>query len=322
MLNAARTRLPRHRRHHRLHELPRRRRARPRPGHPGRPHGHGRRPPPADVPAGQARGRRGLRLRASPRPSTRSALHGHHRADLLRVPPPAARHRPGVDLRLQRLHPDARPRPQAGRPPRHDRPAADGRPRGARRQPGHRRPPTAQERGRGRATGLPRLRAVHRGLPRGDGPRRPGRRSDSSSTARRTTTSARSPAGSPTSTRPGRRSRRRTRVFVEAEATRSSPIDYVLPAPPAIAWEYLTSPARRPHWQTGVTDIDEAAAGGRRGVGHDQPLRPRQGRDRRGDPRLAAVRVLHASSWQMPIPGIPKFTLMYAFEPGGRRDPR
>ena len=37
-----------------------------------------------------------------------SALHGHRRPDLLRVPATAARYRPGLDMRLQRLHPHAR----------------------------------------------------------------------------------------------------------------------------------------------------------------------------------------------------------------------
>ena len=44
-------------------------------------------------------------------------------------------------------------------------------------------------------------------------------------------------------------------------------LDIELPAPPAIAWEYLTSPARRPRWQTGTIQIIEDLGNGRRGAG-------------------------------------------------------
>lgn len=40
-----------------------------------------------------------------------------------------------------------------------------------------------------------------------------------------------------------------------------------LPAPPPVAWEYLTAPQKRALWGTSVTSIDEQTAGGRRGVG-------------------------------------------------------
>ena len=86
-------------------ELPRRRRARPRPGHPGRPH----RTP------SSARLRPTFRLAklegdaafvyAARRDRRRLGAPGHDRAPLLRVPAPAARHRPGLELRVQRLHP-------------------------------------------------------------------------------------------------------------------------------------------------------------------------------------------------------------------------
>lgn len=58
----------------------------------------------------------------------------------------------------------------------------------------------------------------------------------------------------------------RTRVIIEPEAAMVS-LEFDLPAPPAIAWEYLTSPARRPRWQAGVNAVIEQTAGGRRGVG-------------------------------------------------------
>ena len=44
-------------------------------------------------------------------------------------------------------------------------------------------------------------------------------------------------------------------------------LDIELPAPPAIAWDYLTSPARRPRWQTGTIQIIEDLGNGRRGAG-------------------------------------------------------
>jgi hypothetical protein len=39
------------------------------------------------------------------------------------------------------------------------------------------------------------------------------------------------------------------------------------PVPRAILWEWATSPARRVQWGTGMTDVVEDLAGGRRGVG-------------------------------------------------------
>ena len=58
----------------------------------------------------------------------------------------------------------------------------------------------------------------------------------------------------------------RTRVVVEPGKAMAT-LEFDLPAPPAIAWEYLTSPARRPRWQAGVQEVIEATANGRRGVG-------------------------------------------------------
>ena len=107
----------------------------------------------------------------------------------------------------------------------------------------------------------------------------------------------------------------RTRVFVE-EADAIFTVAAYLPAPAAIAWEYQTSPARRPQWQHGVIRIDEATAGGRRGVGTTNHCV--HGKD--------AV-VEEIVDWrpyeywthrvQVPEPGVPKFTLMYAFEAEG-----
>jgi len=40
-----------------------------------------------------------------------------------------------------------------------------------------------------------------------------------------------------------------------------------VPAPPALVWELMTSPTRRPQWQLGVERVTEQVEGGRRGVG-------------------------------------------------------
>ena len=97
--------------------------------------------------------------------------------------------------------------------------------------------------------------------------------------------------------------------MVEPAAAMAS-IDYVLPAPPALAWEYLTSPARRLRWQAGVTDIVEQAAGGRRGVGttnhcvHGKDAIVEEVLDWR-PPEYFTI------NWQMPIPGAPKIKSTY-----------
>jgi uncharacterized protein YndB with AHSA1/START domain len=58
----------------------------------------------------------------------------------------------------------------------------------------------------------------------------------------------------------------RTRLAVEPKAAIGT-LEFDLPGPPAVTWEYLTSPARRPTWQVGVTEVQEQTANGRRGVG-------------------------------------------------------
>jgi uncharacterized protein YndB with AHSA1/START domain len=58
----------------------------------------------------------------------------------------------------------------------------------------------------------------------------------------------------------------RTRIVVESE-TAMATFEFDLPAPPAIAWEYLTSPVLRPRWQADVQEVIQASPGGRRGVG-------------------------------------------------------
>ena len=181
--------LPGHRRHLRLHRVSRGRRARPRAGHPRRPRLDGRRRPAADAPAGQARGRRRVRLR---RRGGRRGLDapGDGRGHLLRVPAPAARHRLGLAVRVQRLHPDPEPRPQGGGPPRPGRSPAGRRARGAARVRRDPRPPPAQERRR-RADRDRRVRGLHGRLRGGHGDRGPRAARGSSSTARSPTSRAR-----------------------------------------------------------------------------------------------------------------------------------
>jgi uncharacterized protein YndB with AHSA1/START domain len=58
----------------------------------------------------------------------------------------------------------------------------------------------------------------------------------------------------------------RSRVIVDPTRAFAT-FEFDLPAPPAIAWEYLTSPARRPRWQEGVQQVIESSSSGRRGVG-------------------------------------------------------
>ena len=94
-------------------------------------------------------------------------------------------------------------------------------------------------------------------------------------------------------------------VTVEEAAWSTS---YTLPAPPAIAWEWITSPARRPQWQIGVTAVDEATAGGRRGVGTTNHCV--HGREAIVEEVLAwRPGELLTVRFQVPLPGVPKFIL-------------
>lgn len=58
----------------------------------------------------------------------------------------------------------------------------------------------------------------------------------------------------------------RARVFVRPEDTFLS-TTYEVAAPPAVVWEYLTTPGRRVAWMAGVTDVIQDATGNRRAVG-------------------------------------------------------
>ena len=105
----------------------------------------------------------------------------------------------------------------------------------------------------------------------------------------------------------------RTRVVVEpGDAFASFTFD--LPAPPGIVWEYVTSPARRPRWQHGVTEIVESSATGRRGVGttnhcmHGKDAIIEEIVDWRPTDYLTL-------RWQLPVPGAPKMLMTELFEP-------
>ncbi|MFL5711672.1 MAG: SRPBCC family protein, partial [Chloroflexota bacterium] len=80
------------------------------------------------------------------------------------------------------------------------------------------------------------------------------------------------------------------------------------------AWEYLPSPARRLLWQSGVTEIVEEAAAGRRGVGttnhcvHGKDAVVEEILDWR-PPEYFTLK------WQMPIPGSPKVKTTYELTP-------
>lgn len=58
----------------------------------------------------------------------------------------------------------------------------------------------------------------------------------------------------------------RRRVYVTRDAAEFEHV-MQLPAPAQTAWEFVTSPDKRPLWQGGVDRIDEKATGGRRGTG-------------------------------------------------------
>jgi uncharacterized protein YndB with AHSA1/START domain len=105
----------------------------------------------------------------------------------------------------------------------------------------------------------------------------------------------------------------RARVVVtSADAART--VDVTVDAPPAVAWDWVTSPARRIQWQHGVTAI-EAVGGtpGRRGVGTTNHCI--HGKD------AIVEEVLDWRPYEyvtyrslMPIPGIPKLLNTFAFD--------
>ena len=106
-----------------------------------------------------------------------------------------------------------------------------------------------------------------------------------------------------------RADKERTRVVIDTSAAMTT-LEFDLPAPPAVVWDYLTSPVRRPRWQAGVSEVIEQSATGRRGVGtmnhcvHGKDAIIEEILDWR-PPEHFTVRS------QMPIPQAPKLNYMY-----------
>ncbi len=105
----------------------------------------------------------------------------------------------------------------------------------------------------------------------------------------------------------------RVRVFVEATEAAWS-VETILPGPPSIAWEWVTSPARRPKWQDGVDIVFEETAGGRRGAGTTNHCM-------HGKQAIVEEIVdwrphdYYTIRFQLPVPGAPKLTMTDTFEP-------
>jgi uncharacterized protein YndB with AHSA1/START domain len=88
---------------------------------------------------------------------------------------------------------------------------------------------------------------------------------------------------------------------------------FTFDGPPAIVWEWVTSPARRLQWQIGVDAVNEDVAGGRRGVGTTNHCV--HGRDAIVEEVLTwqPPEVL-TTRFQMPMPGAPRLTRSELFE--------
>ncbi|HEY3523687.1 MAG TPA: DUF2652 domain-containing protein [Candidatus Limnocylindrales bacterium] len=111
----------------------------------------------------------------------------------------------------------------------------------------------------------------------------------------------------------------RSEVVVRADDAIST-LEYVLPGPPEIVWEWITSPARRIRWQAGVTEVREANATGRRGVGTTNHCM--HGRDAIVEEIVDWRPFDHVTlRFQMPIPGVPKLLMTEQLEAveGGTR---
>lgn len=110
-----------------------------------------------------------------------------------------------------------------------------------------------------------------------------------------------------------REEQERRRVFVRPEDAMWS-IERFFAAPPELVWDYVTSPARRPKWQAGVTGVVEETPTGRRGAGTTNHCM--HGKDAIVEEVLDWRPYEYwTSRFQMPMPGIPKMTESDAFEP-------
>jgi uncharacterized protein YndB with AHSA1/START domain len=104
----------------------------------------------------------------------------------------------------------------------------------------------------------------------------------------------------------------RTRMVIEpgdAAAIHEATLD----APPALAWEYVTSPVRRPLWQAGVEQVSEqAGTAGRRGIGTVNHCM--HGRDAVIEEVLDWEPYDHVTYRSLlPIPNVPKLVNTFAF---------
>jgi uncharacterized protein YndB with AHSA1/START domain len=103
------------------------------------------------------------------------------------------------------------------------------------------------------------------------------------------------------------------RVFVHPEDA-DIRIEFSLPAPPALAWEYFTSPEKRPLWMLGVTRAEQESVGGRRGVGatihcvHGEHSHIEE---------ILDWRPFHSFTWVTPLPGLGETTLTAELIPVG-----
>ena len=104
----------------------------------------------------------------------------------------------------------------------------------------------------------------------------------------------------------------RARVVVEAKDVATSHVA-VFHAPPALVWDYVTSPIRRPRWQHAVTAVDEAqAAVGRRGIGTVNHCI--HGKDAIVEEVLDWEPYDHVTYRSLlPIPNVPKIVSTYSF---------
>jgi uncharacterized protein YndB with AHSA1/START domain len=102
-------------------------------------------------------------------------------------------------------------------------------------------------------------------------------------------------------------------ALVVEDAQSAWTTSFTFDAPPAIVWEWITSPARRLQWQIGVDAVNEDSAGGRRGVGTTNHCV--HGREAIVEEVLAwhPPEIL-TTRFQMPMPGVPKLTRTELFE--------
>jgi uncharacterized protein YndB with AHSA1/START domain len=86
---------------------------------------------------------------------------------------------------------------------------------------------------------------------------------------------------------------------------------FTFDGPPAIVWEWVTSPARRLQWQIGVDVLDEDVVGGRRGVGTTNHCV--HGRDAIVE-EILAWHPAEVLTTRFRMPGAPKLTRSELFE--------